>query len=727
MFEKIKALIQNTFKLSEKEYTFFSYLVIIVLVNVVSLTLYTRLDLTKNSTYSLSKKSREVVQNLQENLTVRVLFSEDLPARYNSVYNYLMDLLEEYDNAGNKYFKYKVITGEDLQKEARSFGIQQLRVQQIEKNEAKVKNAYMGLVIQHANLVEKINGISDPQGLEFLITSRIEKMSAKISSLLSLKKNIKLKLILDSRLKLMGIQGLGDLDSKVKAAVEKANKRNYNRIKFEYIDTSKDEKLAKEYKQYGLQELNWKQMKTQDGKIIKAGSGLMGIILQTGKRIQKMNIQLQQKLDLFRGRVVYAVSGLDKLDDTINESVGRLLSSYKKIAFITGHDEVKIDGGGRRRRRRGTGLRQILSEMYNVQIVDLSKKDIPDDVGVIVIAGPKKEYSDYEIFKIDQHLMKGRSAIFLVDSFYEARMPNRMRMMGFGRQQTQVLPLKTGLNPLLKHFGITINKNIVLDKNSHKANTRMGMVDYYIAPVIKRSGLNRDNVITRYLNSLLFLKGSSITINEKKSKDMKVVKLVNSSDESWLMTGRMDFGLRGMMMQKMKKDIDYRSYNLVSYIEGTFDSYFKGKSIPAPEVKDKKKKQQIQKQVGNIKTVNKLDKTVKSGKSRIIVAGTSEIIKGGFLANAGRALTKGFGNSMGNVNFIHHMIDYLSGNTFVPEMKSKSLDFNPLRKMTYKQELIFQIINIVLLPIIVVIIGLIIWRRRNKRKKRLMQEYAGGN
>ena len=66
-----------------------------------------RCDLTEQKVFSLSKASKELVHNLQEPLSVNVFFSSDLPAPYNSVEQYLRDILIEYKNAGNKNFTYK--------------------------------------------------------------------------------------------------------------------------------------------------------------------------------------------------------------------------------------------------------------------------------------------------------------------------------------------------------------------------------------------------------------------------------------------------------------------------------------------------------------------------------------------------------------------------------------------------------------------------------------------
>jgi len=73
---------------------FTAYAAIIVLLNVVGLTLFFRMDLTANNIYSISKGSQNVVSTLSEPLTINVFFTKNLPAPYNNIERYLHDLLE---------------------------------------------------------------------------------------------------------------------------------------------------------------------------------------------------------------------------------------------------------------------------------------------------------------------------------------------------------------------------------------------------------------------------------------------------------------------------------------------------------------------------------------------------------------------------------------------------------------------------------------------------------
>ena len=154
---------------------FVAYLVVIVLINLVGMTLFFRLDLTANKAYSLSEVSRKMVSTLKEPLTINVFFTRDLPAPYNGVEQYLKDLLAEYALYSNTYFNYRFYdvgaegegggrTEENL-KLAGNYGINPVQIQVVEKDEVKFKKAYMGLVLIHGDMVERIPTITTTEGL----------------------------------------------------------------------------------------------------------------------------------------------------------------------------------------------------------------------------------------------------------------------------------------------------------------------------------------------------------------------------------------------------------------------------------------------------------------------------------------------------------------------------------------------------------------------------------
>jgi len=192
---------------------FFTYLIVILLVNAVGLTLFFRIDLTENKIYSLSEASKKVVSNLSEPLTINLFFTKNLPAPHNNTERYLHDLLEEYAIHANQFFNYrfydvspeaKGISGESPganRELANNYGINPVQIQVFEEDEVKFKNAYMGMVLIHGDIIERLPTITTTNGLEYKLTTAIEKLNNKVSALLSITDKIRVKLFLSSSLK----------------------------------------------------------------------------------------------------------------------------------------------------------------------------------------------------------------------------------------------------------------------------------------------------------------------------------------------------------------------------------------------------------------------------------------------------------------------------------------------------------------------------------------------
>ena len=52
---------------------------IVIFVNLVSLSIFTRIDLSQGKIYSLSKSSKQAVKNLEDRLVIKAYFSRNMP------------------------------------------------------------------------------------------------------------------------------------------------------------------------------------------------------------------------------------------------------------------------------------------------------------------------------------------------------------------------------------------------------------------------------------------------------------------------------------------------------------------------------------------------------------------------------------------------------------------------------------------------------------------------
>lgn len=160
---------------------------ILVVLNVIGLNVFGRLDLTDDKVYSLSDASIDIVENLDDPVTITAFFTEGLPAPLSSNRRFLKDKLDDYRAYGGQNIQYKFVDpGDDeaLREEANRYRIPEQQIQVIESDAVQFKNVYMGLAIQYETEREVIPVINDISTLEYDITGAIRRLT--IESLPSL-------------------------------------------------------------------------------------------------------------------------------------------------------------------------------------------------------------------------------------------------------------------------------------------------------------------------------------------------------------------------------------------------------------------------------------------------------------------------------------------------------------------------------------------------------------
>jgi ABC-2 type transport system permease protein len=579
------------------------YVIVVVLINVAGMTLFFRADLTKNDVYSISDASRRVVSTLSEPLTINVFFTKNLPAPHNNTERYLHDLLREYANYANRYFNYRFydvspdegdITKEAKENQAlaRNYGIFPIQIQAIEKDEVKFQKAYMGLVILHGDLMERIPTVTGMDGLEYKLTMAMQKLNNKISALLSLKEKIRVRLFLSSSMNavapLMRLNTLPRLPETVEEIVKKLNAKHYGKLQFEYVDPSRDQKAAEEVRKLNLMNLKWPSL--SEGKI-EAGEGTIGLVLQHGEKAAAVPFLRAIRLPLVGTQ--YEMADAQRLEEMISESVESLIDINEDMGFLASHDAVDLFGAppdqrGRDQREGAKNFRSLASRNYTMKPVNLKQESLAESFNCLVLAGPTETFSDYELFEIDQFLMRGKSLAVLLDRFQEVAPPSQK---GPPAQGPRIVPLDTGLEKLLSHYGILVKKSYVMDESCFKqrmpAQFGGGERPIYFAPLIKNESINHDPGFMKHIKGLVVLKASPLEIDSKRTQDMglKVHRLFSSSEKSWEMADRISLNPMGIQPPGNRETM--KSFPLACVVEGSFESYFAGKEIPEkPQTKD---------------------------------------------------------------------------------------------------------------------------------------------
>jgi len=730
-------------KAMSKYYKFLVYVGLFLLINLAATTLFFRIDLTKDGLYSISDVSKKVVSTLSEPLTIHVFFTKNLPAPHNNTERYLHDLLAEYGIFGNKYFNYqfhdvsvKDRTGDPgsnrNQEMAGNYGIYPVQIQNIEKDEVKFQKAYMGMALIHGDMIEKIPTITSTEGLEYRITSAIQKMNNKISALLRLKEKIQVKLYLSSSLEIVApyinITGLSEIPEKLKSLVNNLSDKHYGKLEFVYFDPSKDQKAMEEQNKYNLFRLKWEKQIDRLGKEIPEGMGIAGLVLEYGQKSFDVQFIQAVKVPIFGTQ--YKQLESEKIESIINDGIENLIEIYENIGYLADHGTLPLTGGyglpNQPKENPVSNFNNIISQNYTLKQISLKSGEIAPDINCLIITRPKEEFSDYELFQIDQFLMQGKTLAVFLDAFNEIR-PSGRNQQHFNRNQGPFyIPLKTGLEKLLNHYGVTLKNSYVMDESCYKQRVDQryggGEQSIYFAPLIKSQYISNQYGFMKNIERMIMVKISPLDLNGKIIKENGILakKIFSSSDKSWEMSGKIN--LNPYFIQKPASDDKFKSLPLAYILEGKFPSYFAGKPVPEKPVKeedtddtkgkDKEKKgDKVKKSDIDLSKIKKDEMVIKKGKeAKIFIVGTSEIVKNNIIDEGGQSP---------NAIFILNTIDYLNNREDIALMRGKHQRFNLLDETKSGTKAFFKTFNILGLPILVVLAGIFIWMRRKNRKKKI--------
>ncbi|MBD3179346.1 MAG: hypothetical protein GF417_06930 [Candidatus Latescibacteria bacterium] len=723
-----------------KYYKFAVYVAVVILINIAGVTLFFRADLTSDNVYSLSGVSKEVVSTLSEPLTIKVFFTEDLPAPHNNTERYLRDLLEEYSINSNDYFNYTFYNVSPKQGDiddetkrnqelAHSYGVYPVQVRNIEQDEVQFKKAYMGLAMIHGDVIDKIPSITSTEGIEYKITSRIEKMNNKISALLNLEDQIRVRLFYSPSLEQVapqiGINNLADIPARIEEAVEELNDKFYSRLEYQLHTPDNTPRFEEETSRYNIMELRWKDMKDNSGNtVIPAGDGALGIVVSSRDRFQSIELIDVVRVPLFGTR--YQMADMDNIDVVIEETVDDILDVNKKIGYLADHGTPALMGNPQTQQQDIlSNFNTLVSRSYSISQVKLKEEGIPEGIDCLIIAGPKEPFSDYELFQIDQFLMKGKTLALFLDPFNEV-MPGNQQM-NYNRGPSY-LPLNTGLEKLLEHYGIQPEKSFVLDKNCYEQRLPEmyggGKQNVYFAPMITNRNINKQVSFMKNIKGLITLKTSPVYLMEDRLSDNESLAgnvLFYSSEEAWEMSERIN--LNPMMTRPPQDEAQMEQYPLSVLLEGEFTSYFEGRQIP--EKPREQEEEEAEEGAGEEPAEEEtMEESPVSGerlflpagkRAGIFAAGTSEILSNSIVDQEGSAPTS---------TFVMNLIDHLNGRTGYAEMRSKSQRFNPLEESSGGVKTFIKTFNIAGLPVIVIIFGIIIWMRREAKKRRIQSMFT---
>ncbi len=155
-------------------------LAIIVVANLLSNQLYFRLDFTEDKRYTLSNATEDILEELDDVITVAAYFSEDLPPQLLNNRKDFEDMLIEYEKRSGGNVVYEFINpNEDQAKEqeVQQKGIGPVMINVTENDRVEQMRAYMGATLQMGDRVEIIPLVQPGAAMEYELSTSIKKLS----------------------------------------------------------------------------------------------------------------------------------------------------------------------------------------------------------------------------------------------------------------------------------------------------------------------------------------------------------------------------------------------------------------------------------------------------------------------------------------------------------------------------------------------------------------------
>ena len=455
---------------------------------------------------------------------------------------------------------------------------------------------------------------------------------------------------------------LATLDRQVKDILDEYRAYSNDKLKIEFIDPASDPGLEQRMRFIGIPKVQLNIFQKDQAQLTNVYLGM--VVLYEDKKETIPVIQDTKNLEY-------------ELTSSIIKAIRK---EPKTVAFLISESEEEFNG-------KTTKVRGDLSKQYTITTINLKDEEkIPDSVNTLIVTGPENttERTQYEI---DQFLMKGGKAIFLIDTVKLDQ-----------KNMLQTEPVNHQMDDMLKHYGIKVNNDLALDKYSANVGFNRGFFNFRIPypywPKAINQNMSQENPIVNKLSSITFPWTSSIELLEGRLKvlDAQGTVLAKTSSHGWINKGNFNLD-PGQKFQTPPSDMKH--IPLTAIISGKFKSFFENKSIPSKTSEAKKE----------VKNDQGKEEMIKEGPlTHILVAGNS------------RMITDSYYQSRENGVFFLNSVDWLTMGEDLIGIRSREKTDYPIMATESPQRATIRYLNIFGVSVILILFGLIKAYIHRKRK-----------
>ncbi|NND05377.1 MAG: gliding motility-associated ABC transporter substrate-binding protein GldG [Saprospiraceae bacterium] len=379
-------------------------------------------------------------------------------------------------------------------------------------------------------------------------------------------------------------------------------------------------------------------------------------------------------------------------------AIAKLMADHKpNIVFSQGQGELTPI--------QTASLKGNLSAFYNVGNVYLdSIVQIPEDVAALIVAKPTEQFTDKDLFKIDQYVMRGGRVVFLHD-------PMVVSLDSIGKYG-QYVPYnnETNLEDLLFRYGCRVVPNLVLDlessmipmsKGRPTQNNQPQLFQWYYHPLASGFG---DHPIVKGLDRIDLQFPATVDTVKTKTAISKVPLLTSSAYT------RLQYSPVILDFSILSKAPDEAKFNagpqkLAWLLEGPFTSLFKNRVTT-----------QMQAGLKELGTTF-LDE---GAPAKIIIVGDGDVARNAINPLNGQVRPLGYNRyvnyTFDNMDFLTNCLEYLLDRKGLIDSRAKNVKLRLLdRPKIQAEKTKWQIIN-VLVPLFLLIFSGFVFQYLRRRK-----------
>lgn len=433
---------------------------------------------------------------------------------------------------------------------------------------------------------------------------------------------------------------------------------------------------------------------------------------------RETSIQLMQN-QTYEAEDVALNNSIQNLEYVLSNAIRGLSRSVKpKVGFLLGHGELE----------RGAvyDIQMALFDNYRLENVLLTKDSVADvnalttrnraadstikfsnKFDVLVVAKPTQEFSDQELYVIDQYVMYGGKVLWLVDPL-DADMDSLAT-----QHQAVVTRLPENLNEMLFTYGVRINSDLIMDVRCRPIPMAVGQVGdkaqlafrpwLYFPDLVPTS----EHPIVRNLDMIKTDFVSSIDLIDN---DITKTVLLATSEFSRVKNAPIIIDLN-----EAKSDVsqeDQRLFNrqnipVAVLLDGEFNSMFRSRLAPS------------------FTSLPEMGYKSKSQPTKMIVISDGDMIKNRYSYKDNSTYPLGYDyytqTMYANKQFILNCIDYLAGDEDVLATRSRNVKMRKLNVIKAKESrTAYQVLNVglpVVLILLVAPVVIVVRKRRFIKKK----------